>query len=74
LDPKIIIKIQFMQFALEVVVFEYSFVKHSQGILGINSLGPKQSLWTLVFFNASLLLWEISIIGIEKLGSSHIIL
>ena len=32
------IKDPFMQFALEGVILEYSFVKHSQGILGIKDI------------------------------------
>jgi hypothetical protein len=32
-------KNQFMQFALEVAILECSFLNHSEGILGVNSLG-----------------------------------
>ena len=35
-QKKIKIKNQFMQFTLEVVVLECSFLNHSQGILGVN--------------------------------------
>jgi hypothetical protein len=38
---------------------------------GVNSLGPRQFLWTLVFSNALLMSWAISATWVAKLESNN---